>query len=180
MRLLVRACGAVVSVAMAVFAGCGGNVILDKGTGGTGGSGGDTGGTTSTTTPTTTSISTTSITTTTSISTTSITTTTTSITTTTTTGPSTCDNTGNCGDGQSGCIGCALNADCAQTYTDCTDQPDCIDYANCASNCMDPMCQQDCATKHPNGAMLYQSLIVCVLCVACANDCSQIAGGCPN
>lgn len=179
MRLLVRACGAVVSVAMAVFAGCGGNVILDNGTGGSGGSGGGSGGATSTTTPTTTttSISTTSITTTTtSVSTTSITTTTTA------TGPSTCDNSGNCGDIQSGCVGCAVAGNCAQAYTDCTDTSECIDYVNCVSNCPNPdaMCQQACQMQYPMGESLYTALVVCVICVECPNDCQAANSGCPN
>ena len=180
MRLLVRACGAAVSVAMAIFAGCGGNVILDSGTGGTGGTAtGGTGGTTITT-PTT------SVTTTTSISTTSVTTsTTTSVTTSTTsstsTGPSTCDGSGNCGDGQSGCIGCALQSDCLASYDDCVNEAECIDYSNCLNNCMnqDPECQQQCQDQFPVGGPLYQSLVFCVFCFACPNDCGQTQN-CPS
>lgn len=178
MRLLVRACGAVVSVAMAVFAGCGGNVILDSSAGGTGGAA--TGGTGGTTTPTTSvpTTTTTSITTT-SITTTTTTITTTSITTTTSTGPSTCDNSGDCGDGQSGCIGCALNSDCFQSYDACINETECIDYSTCLNDCMDEACQQQCMDQYPVGGQLYQSLVLCVFCFSCPNDCGQMAA-CPN
>jgi hypothetical protein len=96
------------------------------------------------------------------------------------TGTSFCDNTGNCGDVGQGCISCAVNGQCSDSYNACIGTQECTDYINCTSNCGgDPMCAQKCALTFPNGAQLYNSLVVCVICNACFNDCQGQQNGCP-
>ena len=179
MRLWVQACGAAIMIGIAMAAGCGGSVIVD-GSGGDGGSGGDSATSSSsftsavTTGPTTSSV------------TSSVTTgpSPTSVTTSVSTGPtSVCDNTGNCGDGETGCIGCSLAEDgpCWPAYEACISSDECITYSDCVNNCPpdDPTCYQKCAEIYALGAQQYNELVSCVICGACYNDCDGQASGCP-
>jgi hypothetical protein len=195
MQLWIRAGFVSVSIVVGVAVGCGGNVVVDlsTGAGGNGGAGGQGGTTydgvfTTGTSPTTSSVtntssssSTSSVTSSSSISSSSISSSSSSSSSvaTVSTGPIQCDNTGNCGDTQSGCIGCAVMGPCAGSYEACGTSTACIDYATCVSNCggNDPACQQQCAQKSPGGEQLYTDLILCVLCDVCSNDCP--GAGCP-
>ena len=187
MKLRVRACGSALGVGLSVLAGCGGNVVLDHGTGGAAGGGAGGTITITTTTPTTTTTTPTTTTTTPTTTTTTITTTTTTITSTTSStntwsGMSSCDNTGNCGDGQNnGCIACSFQSDCAEPYNTCTSGNECIDFSNCINNCGGtPDCNDTCAAENPVGAQQYTDLVYCVICWDCYNDCNGISAGCPN
>ncbi|MEZ4308262.1 MAG: hypothetical protein R3F14_09485 [Polyangiaceae bacterium] len=92
-----------------------------------------------------------------------------------------CDNTGDCGDIGQGCIGCAVgpNGPCEASYVGCINDTECIDYANCLSECNSDLCFQKCAESFPTGQQLYNDLVVCVICDACENDCGGPGAGCP-
>lgn len=175
MRSWLVVLGVTSSAAVVSLMGCGGAVIWDgsgDGGGGAGGSG-------------TTSSSTTITGTTTTVTGTTITGTTTTFTTTSsstiTTNPSECDNSGDCGDGQTGCLGCAVQGPCAASYDACVSTTECIDYANCAGPCgNDQGCQQKCLNDFPMGAQLYNDLVICAFCNACPNDCGSAGMGCPE
>lgn len=94
------------------------------------------------------------------------------------TGPSQCDGSGNCGDGGAGCIGCAITVTCAGIYDACVQSQECIAYSDCAGQCPDPQCLDKCGMSFPEGAGLYDALVVCVICDACYFDCDGASAGC--
>jgi hypothetical protein len=174
------ACGAMLVVGFVTAAvGCGGKVLVDGdgGSGGTGGTGGDAQSSSSTFTSAVTT-GPTSVT-------SSVTTgpTTTSVTASVTTGPTPfCDDTGNCGgDGSGGCIDCAIGdgGPCLPAYDTCLNADACLTYIECVQNCFDDECFQKCAEAYPDGAQLYQELVICAVCEACYNDCDGGNAGCP-
>ncbi|MCC6554981.1 MAG: hypothetical protein IT372_18565, partial [Polyangiaceae bacterium] len=91
-----------------------------------------------------------------------------------------CDNTGFCGDLQSGCIGCALANNCAGELAACQNDPtgDCVAFWMCADACFYQDCIDQCAENHPQGAELFNYLVVCTFCVECYNDCDGADYGC--
>lgn len=145
-------------VLLVVAAACGGNVVVDHaGDGGAGGAppttstdvtGSTTGPTGTSTGPSTTSTS--------------------------TGGPSDCDGTGECGDSFSGCVACALEGKCAIPLSDCQGSETCVGMASCMDPCgFDQACIDDCAAQFPEGALLYDALVNCVLCEQCPIDCGN-------
>lgn len=161
---------AAVMVSVAALAACSTSSSSGGGDGGSGGSGGST---TSTTDAATTSSD---------AATTGTTTTTSTTATTTATSTSSgagCDDSDNCGDSTMGCIACALEGNCASQYGDCAADQDCIDFSTCAGACADQACYDQCVTDHPTGADIYNTLLVCVLCDECYNDCDGASAGCP-
>lgn len=173
--------------ALAALAGCGGNVILDHGTGGAAGGSAVGGDTATTTTYPTTTYDTTTPTYDTTTPTYDTTTVTTSITETATIttgqwgGTATCDNSGDCGDSNTGCISCSFASDCSVPYNNCIQFADCTGYSDCLANCNggDQACYDDCGMQYQVGALLYNDLVQCVLCWSCLNDCA-VNGGCQN
>lgn len=182
MQLWVRAAFVSAVMVTGIAVGCGGNVVVDAtaGTGGNGGAGGEGGTTSNGTFTTSTSQTSTSITTSSSNSSSSssssqsssVTTSVSSSISSSSSGPSECDNSGDCGDGEVGCLGCAVQGPCADVYNACISDSTCSDYANCAGECGSPSCQQKCAEEFPQGMQLYENLIVCAVCKACPNDCN--------
>lgn len=174
MRLEVQVGLAMLAIGFGAATGCGAKVSVDKdnGDGGSGGSGGGAaqgGAATTSGSPTTTTTTTT---------TTSNVTSPTSVT--TGTGPG-CDAEGFCGDTENGCVSCAVGpgGPCENAYYGCIDTDICIAYADCASMCMDPQCAEKCAATYPEGAQLYNNLVVCVICDVCPVSCDGAISGCP-
>jgi hypothetical protein len=93
--------------------------------------------------------------------------------------PPACDGTGDCGDSSSGCLGCALADACADAYQTCVRDQACIDYSTCLGACQDDVCVEDCAAALPDGAVLYNDLVFCVICEQCYEDCDGAGSGCP-
>ena len=96
----------------------------------------------------------------------------------TSTGPE-CDGHGECGDSQSGCVGCALNGPCFNELSKCQDTQECIEFAMCIDGCSDPGCADMCAAQFPEGASLYNDVLFCVICEQCPSDCDGPGSGCP-
>jgi hypothetical protein len=90
-----------------------------------------------------------------------------------------CDNQGDCGDSSTGCIGCALEGNCADELDDCSNSFDCIDFANCIEPCVDQSCFDNCFNSYPTGGDIYNTLLICVICDECYNDCDGAGSGCP-
>jgi hypothetical protein len=160
---------AAVMVSVAALAAC---TTSSSSGGGDGGSGGS-GGSGATTTASSSDAST---------GTTASATTATSATATTATSTSSgagCDDTGVCGDSTMGCIACALEGNCAGQYGDCAADADCIAFSDCAGACADQACYDQCVTDHMTGADIYNTLLVCVICDECYNDCDGPGSGCP-
>ena len=194
MCILARTSFTTLATAVVLVVGCGGNVIVD-GNGGSGGDGGQ-GGVTLTTGTTSTSTGNTGGNTGSTASTGGTggigggtggntggtggaTTITSSTITTTSTVPSPCDNTGECGDGETGCLACALEGPCEESYFACVDSGSCIDFSNCFFECNGaPGCEEECSMSNPEGAQLYVALLDCAFCDACPNDCTGYGLGC--
>lgn len=160
---------AVLTTPLAAQTGCSGSV--SGGVGGAGGAGGqgDSGVTTSSANSTTTTSTTTTSITSTTVSTYAAPATTTS---------GTCDNSGDCGDSTVGCIACAIAGACSDDYDACAADQGCIDYSTCAGSCADQACFEQCVADNPVGADIYNTLLVCVLCEQCYNDCDGASTGC--
>jgi hypothetical protein len=87
------------------------------------------------------------------------------------------------------CASCAFAGNCADKVSACGMNPDCCDANPCSANsfvgcitaCMqgDTACEMKCQTDHPTGAMLYNDLVVCVICQECPMDCNAAMAGCP-
>jgi hypothetical protein len=178
MGLVIRTFGAALLVGLAAAAGCGGKVLVEKPGGDGGGAGSSNEGGTVTVNGPMVSSSTVGPSTTTSSS-------NMTVTASVTTGPTLfCDDTGNCGDPESGCIGCSLSEDggpCWPSYDACLTSDECLGYLDCVQSCApdDEACYQKCAEVYPSGAQQYNDLVVCVICGACYNDCDGFASGCP-
>lgn len=70
------------------------------------------------------------------------------------------------------CINCSIAGVCSGLYNDFLNSQDAQDFVDCLDQCGGPMCQQQCQNAHPQGAMLYGSLVDCVLCQTCPNNCN--------
>ena len=153
-----------------IAAACGGNVIVDEvGAGGSGGA------------PSTSSSMSTSSSTVTNTS-TSVTTSSVS----TSSGPSGCDNTGECGDSVSGCLGCALAGQCAGLQSECFNSDACLDFATCLDPCAQQgqACIDQCKASFPAGVSPYAAIFDCIRCEVCPIDCVDVPytdpePGCP-
>jgi hypothetical protein len=90
-------------------------------------------------------------------------------------GGETCDE-GSCED----CQQCALSDECADEYDDCSADNECIDFATCAGECgaTDQECFEECAASYPNGAAMYNELVICVICDECYDTCDGAGSGC--
>ena len=100
---------------------------------------------------------------------------------TTSTGAVTCDGTGDCGGGSSGCVACSFNGGiCTEPYQACIASQECVDFGDCASACNgNPPCESNCAAMYTNGVPLYDAFVGCVYCEACYNDCNgEVSGWC--
>lgn len=85
----------------------------------------------------------------------------------------TCDE-GSCED----CQQCALSDECADEYDDCGADAECVEFANCAAECADQACFEACASAYPNGANMYNELVICVICDECYDTCDGAGAGC--
>lgn len=97
----------------------------------------------------------------------------------TTSSSGSCDNSGDCGDSTTGCIVCSLGGNCSDVYEACVYEQDCVDYSGCINACGDQACKDQCAAAHPTGVDIYTTLLVCILCEECYNDCQGASAGCP-
>ncbi len=90
-------------------------------------------------------------------------------------GGETCDE-GSCED----CQQCALSDECADEYDDCSADTECVDFANCVGECgsTDQECFEACAASYPNGAAMYNELVICVICDECYDTCDGAGSGC--
>lgn len=89
------------------------------------------------------------------------------------TDPGTCDE-GSCED----CQQCALSDECADEYDDCGADAECVEFANCAAECTDQACFEECAAAYPSGAQMYNDLVICVICEECYDTCDGAGSGC--
>jgi hypothetical protein len=94
--------------------------------------------------------------------------------------PDTCEFSGFCGDTGNGCIGCALNGPCLPQLESCASSATCTSFMNCLSQCamQDQVCADGCASKDPDGASLYNTMIDCAVCKQCPNVCTDMASSC--
>jgi hypothetical protein len=87
-----------------------------------------------------------------------------------------CDGLGGCDFTPGGCGDCAVNGGvCSTQYANCVNNPDCINYNNCAANCPagDQVCLDNCATSFPTGAQIFDQLALCIICDACFISCGS-------
>jgi hypothetical protein len=87
-----------------------------------------------------------------------------------------CDGQGLCQDELDpsiGCAACAFDGPCNLEYLLCTSDFECFFYSDCISFCdpNDSICFSDCEFFYPIGALEYLSLLSCVICDACYDDC---------
>jgi hypothetical protein len=82
-----------------------------------------------------------------------------------------CDGTGDCGDINSGCVACAVSGPCEGLMDACESSAECVDYMDCVGACADTMCSEACKAQEPEGAALYEAVVVCVVIDECPNDC---------
>ncbi|WP_437281407.1 MXAN_6577-like cysteine-rich protein [Sorangium sp. So ce375] len=89
--------------------------------------------------------------------------------------PPTCDGSGTCGDGASGCMRCAYEGECADELAACTATIECMEYISCYRTCDTAACRATCRAEDPASAAIYDAMLVCAQCNVCANDCSGSA-----
>ncbi|MCC6558501.1 MAG: hypothetical protein IT372_36655 [Polyangiaceae bacterium] len=97
---------------------------------------------------------------------------------------STCDNNPDgCGWVGAGCIGCAVQGECATEMAACAAAGSgCSDFADCMAACApeDSACADACSATFPAGAAAYIALATCTICEVCPNDCEASTAGCPG
>ncbi len=93
--------------------------------------------------------------------------------------PPVCDGSGECGDGSSGCVRCAVEGNCADEIAACTDTLECIRFVDCLRTCGTAACEEACIEADPASAALYDTYTACIFCSECPNDCSGEVVTCP-
>jgi hypothetical protein len=89
------------------------------------------------------------------------------------TGSSMCDS-GDC----SSCQECSFNGPCSLEAQACSNNPECIDFINCISECFDQACYDECSMQYAGGMDDYYNLAICVICDACYFSCDGQSSGC--
>jgi len=79
------------------------------------------------------------------------------------------------GGGCDACIQCAIADACAAEADACAQDPDCASFADCIAQCAEASCISACADIDPDGASIFQDAASCVVCGACATDCSDLS-----
>jgi hypothetical protein len=92
--------------------------------------------------------------------------------------PVQCSDLPDCGNVGSGCVGCAVDAACANLYTACFESADCVAYDTCFVHCAgEPSCIDDCAkskVEEPEMAkVLFERLFDCAICTECRDLCPE-------
>ncbi len=84
-----------------------------------------------------------------------------------------CDNTGFCGDGFSGCTSCAANGPCGDLFNFCQQSFACESLRVCINACGlgDTSCKNGCLAQNPDGQQTYGELATCMFCQFCPTDC---------
>lgn len=107
-----------------------------------------------------------------------------------------CDGTGVCQDQDqdttNDCISCAFSGPCSGEVQACAGDPDCCtpqadgscgadSFVGCIGACgpNDQACFDTCTQTYPNGAQIYNALLLCAVCDTCPSDCDGPGSGCP-
>jgi hypothetical protein len=88
------------------------------------------------------------------------------------TGDGSCDSLPSCDQ----CMMCALQADCADEFAACQNDPDCAALMNCLGGCADGACIQQCFNDYPGGPV-FDALVYCQFCDACPTICDAASMG---
>ena len=90
--------------------------------------------------------------------------------------PSPCDGTMSCAQ----CVNCTVGLVCADQWAKCAAVQPCMDLVYCLASCQnEQLCIDKCLAAYPQGVDLYNETAQCVICDACANDCSGLTKNCP-
>ncbi|WP_437513472.1 MXAN_6577-like cysteine-rich protein [Sorangium sp. So ce1099] len=94
--------------------------------------------------------------------------------------PEVCDGRGLCGEAdEGGCVQCALEGNCADEVSACTDSEACVNYVSCYRTCPTETCREACRAGDPDSAAIYDAISACLYCTECPNDCAGEAFTCP-